>query len=287
MTVLLLDGHNLVYRAFCSIPRTVLDADGLAINGVHGLLGVVLRLAREYDPMGIVVAFDTPETPTFRHRLYLGYQAQRGPLGGEHAEDFQRQIGIAQRVLPTIGVPAPNVPGYEADDIMATLAIQAAENGGQAIIVSTDRDLLQLVRPGIGVLVPGKSDVLVSDAEQTKARIGVAPKGVTEFKALAGDSSDNIPGVSGIGVKTAAALINEFGTLEGVYSHLDTLSTRTRAALVAQQADAFLFRQIVTLVTQVSLGFNLVDVARPLISAETRVRAILTAADTNDHREVD
>ncbi len=279
MTHLLLDGHNLVYRAFTTIPRAVVGADGLPINAVYGLVSTILQLVRAHDPESVVVAFDTPETPTFRHQLYPGYQAQRGPLGGEFADDFRRQVSIARQVLPAISIPTPQAPGFEADDIMATLAVRAADRQGQAIVVTTDRDLLQLVRPGIAIQVPGKTPLLISDDDGVRARLGIAASGVTGFKALAGDASDNIPGVASIGVKTAASLINQFGTLEAIYENLEELPARVAGALERQRDDAYLFRRIVTVRTDLELPADLMPAGRPRIDATTRVRAVLAAAD--------
>jgi len=143
--VLLLDGHNLLYRAFTSLPMAITGQDGQPINAVYGMLSTIIKLARDHGAEGAVAAFDVPDVPSFRHDLYPGYQAQRGPLGGDHAEEFRRQVDLAQRILPLTGVPALIAPCYEADDIMGTLATRLAGTGDTALIVSTDRDLLQLV----------------------------------------------------------------------------------------------------------------------------------------------
>lgn len=278
MTVLLLDGHNLLYRSFVSVPSAVVAHDGRPINGVYGLVSAVLRLARELAATHAVAAFDVPDTPTFRHELYPAYQGHRGPLGGEQADEFRRQTEIARAVLPVMGVPALRAPGFEADDIMATLALQLAARGERAVMVSTDRDLLQLVRPGVEVLVPGKAALVVPDAVAVMARVGVPPHGVTTWKALAGDPSDNIPGVRGIGDKTAASLVNRYGSLEVLYEQLDDLPARTAALLREQRELAFLFRRVVTLVTDVEVGIVVEEI--PAVGAEedVRVRDVLEKA---------
>jgi DNA polymerase-1 len=280
MASLLLDGHNLLYRAFTSLPSSITDSNGDPVNGVYGLLSALLKMSRELSATHIVVAFDDPTTPTFRHRLFAGYQAQRGPLGGDRADDFQRQVSVARSVLPEIGVPAPCAPGFEADDILGTVALTMGTRDQPAIIVSTDRDLLQLVRPGVEVLTPGSSGIHARTAEDVRVRLGIAPEGVTTFKALAGDGSDNIPGVKGIGSKTAAQLVNQFGSLESIFDNLSHLPSRVATALQAQRVDAFLYRRIVTIVTDVELTFNPLFLPPVLFAREERARSILDRFQT-------
>ena len=278
MRLLLLDGHNLLYRAFTSLPAAITGGDGRPIHGVYGLMAAVLRLWRETGADRIVAAFDEPEIPTFRHRLYPSYQGQRGPLGGDDAPEFRRQTELARVVLPAAGIPALSLGGYEADDIMATLAVRASNGGGEATIVSTDRDLLQLVRSGIGVLVPSKANTLIADEPGVRARLGVAPAGVTTFKALAGDASDNIPGVKGIGVKTAAALVDQYGTLERIYESLGDLPGRVATRLAAEREPAFLFRDVVTLVTTLDLPISPQVLEAPALTQETKARELMDSA---------
>jgi DNA polymerase-1 len=275
MHVLLLDGHNLLHRAFTSLPRSIVGQDGLPINGVYGFVGTILRLSRDLQSDHIVAAFDVPEFPTFRHEIYPGYQGHRGPLGGEFADDFQRQTEVIKQLLPSIDIPALTAPGFEADDIIGTVSTAIAERDGCAIIVSTDRDLLQLVRPGIEVLTPDNPPLAVPDAEVVQARIGVPPASIPTYKALAGDPSDNIPGVSGIGAKTAAKLVNEYKTLERIYTSLEAIPPRTALALDSQRDRAFLFRRVATVVTDLDLPVVLDALPAVQFASETRARAIL------------
>jgi DNA polymerase-1 len=278
MVSLLLDAHNLLYRSFTSLPRSIADDNNQPINAVYGMLAYVARLSRELSGDHILAAFDTPDVPTFRHKLYPAYQGQRGPLGGEHAEDFARQIDIAQTVLPRLDVPAYVSPGYEADDILGSLACRLAVHGVQCIIVSTDRDLLQLVGQGIETLAPGNPPRLARDEGEVKERLGVAPGGVTTFKALAGDASDNIPGVRGIGAKTAASLVNEHGSLEAIYSALATLPPRIQGLLAEGRDDAFLFREVATLVTDLELNFDVEHLPRHAFGLDAKPRQLLRDA---------
>src|SRR5947209_9811463 len=209
MVALLLDAYNLLFRSFTSLPRSITDDDKRPINAIYGMLGYLARLSRELPVDHMLAAFDSPEVSTFRHQLYPAYQGHRGPLGGEHAAEFAYQVSIAQTVLPRLDVPAFSIPGYEADDVMGTLACRLSERGTRCVIVTTDRDLLQLVGPLIETMAPGNPPRFARNEEDVRARLGVAPSGVPSFKALAGDASDNIPGVRGIGAKTAASLVNE------------------------------------------------------------------------------
>jgi DNA polymerase-1 len=239
------------------------------------MLAFVIRLVREHEPAGIVAAFDVPSVETFRHRLYPGYQGQRGPLGGDSAPDFARQVDIARSLFPLLGVPAIEAPAFEADDVMGTIAVRSSERGDRSLIVSTDRDLLQLVRPGIQVLSPGNPPKLAADEDGVRARLGVGPSGVTTFKALAGDPSDNIPGVRGIGGKTAASLVNTYGTLEAIYDRAADLPGRVATALAAGRQDAFLYRQVATIATDLDLGVLPPDLPLHRIEPDAKPRRLL------------
>lgn len=275
MNVLVLDAYNLLYRSFSSLPRAITGADGEPIHAVYGLLNTVLRLWRELGPDSIVAAFDTPAVPTFRSQLYAGYQAQRGPLGGDYADDFSRQATLARELLPGIGIPTPAMDHYEADDIMGTLATSVARSGGHATIVSTDRDLTQLVAPGIAIIMPAKEPRTIDSDDDVRSLLGVAAAGVTTFKALAGDPSDNIPGVRGIGRKGAVDLVNRYHSLDAIYAALDEHPRRIAAALRAGRDDAYLFRTLVTIRTELELGLTPADLTPSRMTDESRAREII------------
>ena len=278
MVVLLLDAYNLLFRSFTSLPPSITDDSDRPIHAVYGMLGFVTRLTRELDPDGIIAAFDTPEVPTFRHTLLPTYQGQRGPLGGDQAEDFARQVTVARSILPRLDVPSYVSPGYEADDVLGTLACRLRESGVDSIIVSTDRDLLQLVGPGISTMAPGNPPRWARSEEDVRLRLGIDPAGVPTFKALAGDPSDNIPGVRGIGQKTAASLINEFATLEAMFAALESMSPRLRGLLAAGREDAFAFRQVATVVTDLPLAFDATSIPRSAFSPDSKPRDLLRDA---------
>ncbi|GAC1445071.1 MAG: hypothetical protein NVSMB52_05280 [Chloroflexota bacterium] len=276
MKLLLIDGYNLLYRSFTSLPPAIVAADGLPIHAVYGLITTILRLIREHGSDGVIVAYDVPDTPTFRHKLYPLYQGQRGPLGGENAPDFERQVRISQSVLPKVGVTVVQMAGFEADDILGTIALQMRGTGKNVVIVSTDRDLLQIVCPGIEVLALGTPPRVARTEADVRARLGVKPALVPDFKALAGDPSDNIPGVPGIGVKTAAALINEWNDLDGIYDNLAGLSIRVRTTLETHRDNAMLFRRIATIVTDPPIVLGTLPTLG--VSGDSKVRAILQEA---------
>lgn len=276
MRLLLLDGHNLLYRAFTSLPATIVDHERRPIHGVYGLVGATLRLIRDIGATHVVAAFDVPDVPTFRHVAFPAYQGQRGPMGGDNADDFLRQTAVAARVLPSMNVPVLTLPGYEADDVMGTLAEQAATHKYEAVIVSTDRDLLQLIRPGISIVAPGNPPRPYRTVTDVIDRLGVPPSGITTLKALAGDPSDNIPGVTGIGVKTAAALVVEYGGLEEIIANIDDLPKRASAVLRNQIEQARLFHDLVTVRRDAPVHFDL-DTAPSIEEfAGSKVREILS-----------
>ena len=255
---LLIDGHNMIFRAFSSVPRSIVDRDGEPVNGVYGLIGTILRLITDRQPVYLVVAFDVPEVPTYRHHLYPAHQGKRGPLSGDMADNFARQVEQAKRVLDQIGLRWLVAPRFEADDIIATLARAAAAIEVPSMIVSNDRDLQQLVGPLVRVLIPGSKSLLIGPSE-VQDRLGVPPERIVDWKVLAGDPSDNIPGVPGIGVKSAVTLVTEFGSWESVYEQLDQVPARQRQALEAGYESAKLFEDVVRLHTDLELDVEIED----------------------------
>ena len=233
--LMLIDGNSLVYRAFFALPTDMATASGQVTNAVYGFTSMLIYLLREHEPDRIVVAFDRPE-PTFRHGLTPTYKAQR-----ESAPDILRQqMGLVREVLDVLAMPVLDKAGYEADDIIATLATQGRDVGEDVIIVTGDRDSYQLVEdPHVKVLYNkrGVSDYAFYDEAGIKERTGVAPSDYVQYAALRGDNSDNLPGVPGVGEKTAAKLINERGGIDGIYASLDEFTPKLRENLSAHEAD--------------------------------------------------
>jgi len=233
-TEMLIDGNSLAYRAFYALPTDMATSSGQVTNAVYGFTSMLINLMRDRSPDNIAVAFDRPE-PTFRHRLTPSYKAQR-----ESAPEILReQIGLLRQVLEALGIPVLDSPGVEADDIIATLATRARDNDDDALIVTGDRDSFQLVEdPHVKVLYckRGVSDYALYDEAGIEERTGVRPEDYLNYAALRGDASDNLPGVPGVGEKTAAKLVNEHLDIDGIYAGLDQLTPRLRQNLTEAEA---------------------------------------------------
>ncbi len=249
--IYLIDGHSYAYRAFHAI-RQLTDSRGLWLNAVYGFVRMLLKLIREEKPDYIAVAFDTP-SKTFRHRLYEDYKANRA----EQPEEMRHQIPLIKEVVDAFKIPIFEVEDYEADDVLATLAACAESQGIEAIIVTSDKDMLQLVSDNVKVLNPHKEDFLY-DADGVRNRFGVGPEKMRDLLALTGDTSDNVPGVPGIGPKTAAALLNEYGSLEQVLERVDEISGQKRRENLRQsKKSAMLSQELVTLVSDVPIEIDI------------------------------
>ena len=251
-SLLLIDGHHLFHRTYNALPRSIVGRDGAPIQGVYGFVGGLLRLARQFGPSHVVVAFDPPEPP-FRRDLFPDYRTGRPRGTVEEVANFDAQVGQTQQVLDYLGVHHVMVAGYEADDALGTLARRAEAAEMPSTIVSGDRDLLQLVSPLITVYQPKGKDGERVDVSAVGQRFGVRPDQFTDYKALIGDQSDLIPGVPGIGPKTAAALLVQHDTIERLYAALDTLPQRQATALATYRQRVELNQRLVTIVTTLDL----------------------------------
>ncbi|MFP5224344.1 MAG: DNA polymerase I [Actinomycetota bacterium] len=245
--VLLLDGHSLAYRAFYALPETIQTSSGQPTNAVYGFLSMLVKLLTEHPTDRIGVVFDRG-APTERLSIFPEYKAQRD----ETPSAFRGQVELIEECLDAMGIPVFGVTEHEADDLIATLAKRLSDEGQEVICVTADRDYLQLVRPGVRVLFnrKGVSDYVLYDEAAVEDRFGVPPDKLIDLVALKGDPSDNIPSVPGIGEKTAAQLISTYGSIEGVYEHLDELPSRIRrhaATLRQHRHQVELNRQLVRL----------------------------------------
>jgi DNA polymerase-1 len=232
--LLLLDGNSLAYRAFFALPTDMATASGQVTNAVFGFTSMLVNLLKDHQPDGIAVAFDLPQ-PTFRHAMVPDYKAGRS----EAPDILRQQMGLVRQVVEALKIPVLEVPTYEADDIVATLATQARDRGDDVIIVTGDRDTYQLVEdPHVKVLYNrrGVSDYVLYDEAGIQERTGVHPTKYPEYAALRGDPSDNLPGVPGVGEKTAAKLMNDYGDIDGIFANLDKLTPKLRANLEAGEA---------------------------------------------------
>jgi DNA polymerase-1 len=274
-TLILIDGHALAYRAYFGMPATFSTAEGEPTHAVYGFTNMLLAVWKEYDPDYFIVTFDAGDT--FRHEMYGEYKATREKM----PDDLSRQIERIYQLVKAFNMPIFTKDGYEADDLLGTLATQAAERGLEAIIVTGDRDAFQLIGPNVKVVISGAkfADRVLYDEAKVIERYGVTPKQLIDLKGLTGDSSDNIPGVRGIGEKGGAKLIQEYGNLEAIYDNLDQIAKSTRAKLEADRGSAFLSRdlgRIITAVPGVELNvqagrttdFDLVEVANLFVELE-------------------
>ncbi len=249
----LIDGNSLLYRAFFALPPLT-NAQGEQTNAVYGFTNMLFKIIDEEQPDMMAVAFDLPG-PTFRHERFPDYKATRPKTPDELAA----QIDMAREVLDTMGIPAYDHPGYEADDVIGTLAARAEQAGHRVLVVTGDLDELQLVSERTSVMVTrrGITDTKVYDVAAVEERYGFGPEKLTDFRALRGDTSDNIPGVPGIGEKTAASLLKQFGSLEGALERLDEVKpSRVAAALEAHAEIARSAKELSTIVRDLSVDFD-------------------------------
>ncbi|MYB02686.1 MAG: DNA polymerase I [Acidimicrobiaceae bacterium] len=264
--VMLIDGNSLAYRAFFALPTDMATASGQITNAVFGFTSMLINLWRDHQPDKVVVAFDRPE-PTFRHEMVPTYKGTR-----DSAPDILRQqMGLVREVLEALAVPTVDAPGFEADDVIATLATEGRDAGDDVIVVTGDRDTYQLVEdPQVKVLynVRGVSDYKLYDEAGILGRTGVKPADYVQYAALRGDNSDNLPGVPGVGEKTAAKLINTKGDLDGIFASLDELTPKLRENLAAAEDQVRTNAEVMLLVRDVPLEARLDDLTLGEVDAQ-------------------
>ena len=219
MRLLVIDGNSIANRAFFGI-KLLTTKDGRYTNAIYGFLNILLSLLKECEPDEVAVAFDL-KAPTFRHKMYDGYKATRHGM----PEELAQQMPVLKELLADLGYRTVTAEGWEADDILGTLAAACAARQDDCFLATGDRDSLQLVSDTTTVLlaatVMGRSKTVTMDVDAIHEKYGIEPRQLIEVKSLMGDTSDNIPGVKGIGEKTALSLVQTFGSLEGVYANLD------------------------------------------------------------------
>ena len=250
--VYLVDGSGYIFRAFHALPPLTRPSDGLPVGAVHGFCAMLWKLLRESKaseaPTHIAVIFDAGRE-NFRNEIYEDYKANRPPPPDELVPQFP----LIRDAVKAFNVACVEQEGYEADDLIATYAREIVDAGGDVTIVSSDKDLMQLVRPGVVMFDAMKSKKL--GREEVMEKFGVAPDKVVDVQALAGDSTDNVPGVPGIGVKTAAELINEYGDLDTLLQHASEIKQPKRREKLIEFADqARLSRELVRLKNDVDTG---------------------------------
>ncbi len=253
--LVLLDGNALIHRAYHALPPLT-DKAGHPVNAVYGFAMTLLAVLEKFHPEYIAASFDL-SGPTFRDELYKDYKATRTKA----PDDLYEQIPRVKDVVRAFNIPIYEKEGYEADDCVGTIARQAEKEGVQTIIVTGDNDALQLVTPLVNVfsIRKGIKDLVLYDEAAVRAKYGFNPMQLVEYKGLCGDASDNIPGVKGIGAKTATDLIAAHGTLEGIYTSLETLKPAVKAKLEADKENAFLSRTLGTIDTSAPVTLALTD----------------------------
>lgn len=252
--LVLIDGNALIHRGFHALPP-LKTSKGELINAVYGFTTVLLNILSKEKPEYIAVAFDK-KGPTFRHKAFPDYKATRVKA----PDELYMQIPRVKEVVKAFEIPIFETAGFEADDVLGTLASQAEKKKNvKALIVTGDLDVLQLVSAKTNVLatVQGFANVKVYDRKAVKERYGLSPDQIVDFKALRGDASDNIPGVSGIGQKTATSLLQKFGTLKNIYKNLGKIKGKVEEKLEYGKENAFLSQKLAEIVTKVPVKLSL------------------------------
>ena len=251
--VLLLDGHSLAFRAFFALPDTLVTSSGQVTNAVYGFTAMLIKLLADERPRGVVVCFDKG-MPQFRVDRYAEYKAGRAAT----PDLFKQQLPLIREVLDSLRIPILELEGVEADDLLATITKHAREEGCEVVIVTGDRDILQLVRDGVAVIMTrrGISDVIRYDSQTVMERYGVLPEKWTDFVALKGETSDNLPGVPGVGDKTAAQLINKYGDIEQVIAHAAELTPKLREAITKNAEQVRINKELGHLLDDVQLDLD-------------------------------
>ena len=254
-TLVLLDGHALFHRSFHAFPEEMSTTAGEPTNAIFGFTRMVLDVLKFINPEYLALTFDRP-TPTFRHKEYAPYKAHRPPLPEAMRPQFKR----VRDVVAALNIPIYEMDGFEADDLLGTLSRQAERQRVRTVIATGDLDTLQLVDEWVRVTFarqPRRGEFDYYDVAAMEERYGFAPPKLVDYKALVGDTSDNIPGVPGIGQKTATKLIQDYGTLENILEHVDELPPRARTSLIENREQAIQSKHLATIVTDVPITLDL------------------------------
>ncbi len=271
----LIDGHSLAFRAFHALPATLATRRGELTNASFGFTSMLLSVLRDFRPSHLAVAFDVGRT--FRHERFAAYKATRAKM----PEELGYQVERIKELLDALRVPIFTLPGYEADDILGALSRQAAAQGMPTLLVTGDSDAFQLIDSQVRVLTSRRtfSDTVIYDEAAVRERYGLSPAQLIDYKALVGDKSDNIPGVAGVGEKTATQLLQQYGSVAGIYDHLDAITAkRAREALAAGRDAAFLSRELVTIVRDAPIQLDL-EACRLGVFDRERVTALFRELD--------
>ena len=252
--VILIDGNNLAYRAFYALPDTIVTSSGTITNAVFGFTSMLIKLLEEQKPDTIICAFDSKK-PTFRHKIFDGYKANREKMPSE----LIGQVVLIKEVLRVFNIVSLEMSGYEADDILAMLAEFTRNKFRETLIVSGDKDLLQLVSEKIKVMAikRGITDTVIYDEKKVKEKFGVSPDKIKDLLALMGDSSDNIPGIPGVGSKTARTLVKEYGSVEEIYNSINKIGNDRIRNLLSEHKDlAYMSKKLTELKSKLDINIK-------------------------------
>ncbi len=243
MKLVLIDGNAIIHRAFHALPPMT-SKDGKLTNAIYGFFSMFIKILQDIKPDCLIVCFDMAK-PNFRQALYAGYQATRPKV----SDDLIPQFAEIHEILERSKIQIFEVEGYEADDLIGTLSVQGKEKDAEVVIVSGDRDLLQLVNGHVKELMPitGLSHTILYDEAKVEEKFGVTAEQIVDYKALIGDASDNYPGVMGIGPKTAVTLINKYRTLENIYNNLSEIPEKVSLKLAQDAEGAMLAKKLATI----------------------------------------
>jgi DNA polymerase I len=271
--ILLIDGYSLAFRAFFALPESISRADGMPTNALYGLAAMTIKVIEEEKPSRVIVAWDPPGK-TFRDEVYPEYKAGRR----ETPEGFRAQSPHFRPLMEAFGAVNVEKEGFEADDVIGTLARMASQAGQRVTILTGDRDALQLVDDNVSVLATGRgvTDTTRYDPAKVEERYGVPPGKMPDLRGMIGDSSDNLPGVPGIGEKTAAQLMGKYGSLEEILAHADEQTPKRRQNLIEFADTALMCRDLSVIDVNVPVGIDPVEV--PLITRDPERLAALRAA---------
>ena len=248
--IYLIDGSSYIFRAFFGLRQQLATSKGFPTNALYGFINMLQKVIRDEKPDYLVVAFDSPDK-TFRHKIYPDYKANRDAP----PEELSKQFPYFEPIVEAYGLSSIRRPGFEADDIIGTLAKKGAKEGLDVVIVSGDKDMMQLISPNVYMLDTMKNKKFID--KDVLEKFGVTPDKVIEVMSLMGDSSDHIPGVAGVGPKTAAALIQKFGSIESLYKRIDEVEkNKVKEKLERDKENAFMSRELVTIDTKMDLEFN-------------------------------
>ena len=250
--LVVIDGNAIIHRAFHALPP-LNNKEGQPTNAVYGFFSMLFKIIGDLRPEYLIVCFDK-KAPTFRKQMYVGYQAKRPKM----SEELIPQIDSVHNLLDAAKITHFGIDGYEADDLIGSLSVQAKEKNLQTIIVSGDRDLLQLVNSQVLMLAPvvGITNMTLFDEIKIKEKYGLKPKQIIDYKALVGDASDNYPGVSGIGPKTASDLLSKYETLENLYLHITDLPINLQEKLANDAEQSVMAKKLATIILDAPVKLN-------------------------------